>query len=360
MLPVLANIQKRNTKILSDHVEPHVDLMNVFHGLNIRELDTYRNIVEVPELAKSVCIGGAYVGAVVQRISDMIHVVTTGHQYEQYHMLGIFNPGILPAIIRLANTEFNGKKTKLVTSDASTHVTMSMAHEYRLFRDVDKPVERLILGLKGSTPPSLSTNRFLPCQCPACDAIKYMDILGVLHFSVVRQVLMLHNKIEMTRYCEVMDDYAKSLSTHEYRNLVWQQLKTYKNYRTEADNALKLIEEVQQTDLKTANNKFKMWLPDFGLFGSVSYNPLLDLSSEEDKEEVSGLDVESRMDILIKDYTHLLDNIDKSDNLSMIDKVASKKNKKPKKKIIKATSHSNKTLNFGKKAKKKKVAPKGK
>lgn len=214
-----ARLQKRNNDIMLE-MSRGVELINIFHGHNEYERAKYRDIVEDPNIPR-VALGGVQFNSMLSAM-DLIYSTinsSSGLRYKQYHVLGVFLAPYMPLLVKIANT---GANPPHITSDSTSHIQSSANRAYHFQFDITSTSKRLPIGSRASLP---NTGRILPCQCPVCKSIKYMDILGFGIGRFTTELLALHNALEMTRYTDQLQEACSTLTPEEYHKLAFTQLR---------------------------------------------------------------------------------------------------------------------------------------
>jgi hypothetical protein len=265
-----ARVQRSNTEIMMSVKDEYTDLMNVFHGMSPKYYDMFRDIVEVDGIDK-VCIADGYRGSIMRSVADVLHVITTGRGYEQYHLLGLYNTAVLPIFVKMSHMGF----CPLITSDASTHIQAAMGRMYMIQRTPMHGVERIPIGIDGKTKFS-SAHRLLTCSCPVCSRLKYTDILAYLPGAISSFTFYTHNMYEIDRYVKMLDGYAAELSSEDYAELIGSQLRNH-NGRDTALRSLRFLDLAREEGLATARKKFSYYLDyqDKGMFKSSHVSDIL-------------------------------------------------------------------------------------
>lgn len=208
-----AKIQKMNTDIMMEHKRDSLDLMNIFHGVSINHKRMYREIVEDDRIDR-LALGGEYYNNVVSGTNNMLTMLEEAKNYKHIHVLGVYNLHHLACLIRAAN--YKNTKT-LITSDASTHIQSAVKKTYHLNRGQQYTQKRLHIG-DNSRFPSIQSQT--SCPCKACQAIKYMDVFGVLGGLISAFALAYHNVYEIHRYVNMLTEVSKDVNDLEFMSIL--------------------------------------------------------------------------------------------------------------------------------------------
>lgn len=259
-----ANVQRMNTEMMSQHLDPRVRLMNLIHGHSFDDYQKFRAVVERPDITGDLCISDVYHGTIIQTMRDVLSVMYSGQRYKRYHLLGVYNiPMLLPTIWAAARMREKGLIEHL-SSDASTHIQSATVHMMHLQRVPDKPPERMILGIANPNNHA-SVHRLLPCGCPVCSRVKYADIFGVLPGAISTFLLLMHNQWEIVRYTKMMDEYARTLPIEDYLKLAEGQMTARGAASKSASssmNAIRMADIAAKSNdpLKDIYNQFKYFM----------------------------------------------------------------------------------------------------
>jgi queuine/archaeosine tRNA-ribosyltransferase len=214
-----ANIQKANIKVMLENKAPNVELINVIHGRTYDQRMEFLKKIDTPDIDR-VAFGG-YRGSVVSCTADALQIFSGKRKFKHYHILGVYNLLKLIPIIKMANTKML-KKT-LITSDATTPIQSAVNKMYHHQQSIFEPAKRIPIGHKIAV---YNPYTYLPCQCPVCSSIKYLNILGFLDGQLAASLISLHNIYEINRYTKMMEDLAKNADDKEYKTIVKHQLKS--------------------------------------------------------------------------------------------------------------------------------------
>jgi queuine/archaeosine tRNA-ribosyltransferase len=246
----MAKVQKKNTDILLANKEPHVELMNIFHGNTTEDRKMFRKIVEDPRIER-LAIGGSYTKSILRSIYDLILIANTGKKYKQYHLLGVTNLLQLVAMMRLTHKGL----IPHVTSDSSTHIQKAFLKEYLHQAHLTSNIVHLQIG-RNHVYPSMG-NR-LPCSCPLCSRVKYADVFSLLDGSAVNVALAFHNMYTYNEYVSRMRDVV-GLPLKDLTDLIAKQLGSRHGIK-EAIDALKFIDLVEEEGLTKAAKKYEYFI----------------------------------------------------------------------------------------------------
>ena len=247
LLKRAATLQRRNTEVMLEHCG-EVELLNIFHGKSYEERQSFRAIVETPEINRC-AIGGVSHDPLLTSVNSIYSLVNSGQRYKQYHVLGIFIATHIPVLVKLANA---GENPPFITSDSTSHIQSASNRAYHYQFDVLHTSKRIAIGTRGAV---LSSLRQLPCQCLVCTTIKYTDILAFGEGRIVTELLSVHNAIEMSRYSDQLQLAATELSPREYNQVVKAQLKKHPRLK-EVEAALDFIDIAATKGIKTARGKY--------------------------------------------------------------------------------------------------------
>lgn len=265
------NVQARNNKILMGLKPDHVELVNIFHGINLKDITKYREIVERPDINR-VAVAGMYRYELVTMCDYLYELTRTGQRYSQYHLLGFSSVTRIPLIVALAN---KGQFPPHITSDSTTHIQTASNRQY--MTQTHNLGRRLNIGISEGLVPN--TGSHLPCHCPVCKAIKYRDIMSFMPSHIVKQAMSYHNMYEMNRLINSLQEAIKNLKHHEYVDYIVKNLRATKGeFVQQLKPALDYIHVASEEGQTKARKKFKSLLglnftrysddTNVGLFGS--------------------------------------------------------------------------------------------
>jgi hypothetical protein len=242
-----AIVQAKHNKIMLEHSRG-TELINIFHGTNNVQRREYRSIVENPKI-KRCAIGGIYKYSILTAIDLIVDIIYTQPYYKQYHILGVFDASFLPVLVKLANT---GIKPH-ITSDSTSHIQSAVNRIYHFQFDLEHHMKRHAIGSN-----NFSTNSFrhLPCQCPVCVSIKYMDIFASGPTYNISPFLAVHNAYEMVRTCNALQEACASLTPKEYTSLVLKQFDKKSNALHSVKQSLHYIDVINTSSVKKARDQY--------------------------------------------------------------------------------------------------------
>jgi hypothetical protein len=242
-----AKLQKASTEIMLERAKG-VELLNIFHGHNINQRRAYRKIVEDKRLPRC-AVGGLYRQGLLGGVDIIWDLVNTGQKYKQYHMLGVFGSLHIPVLVKLANSTWKPH----ITSDSTSHIQSASNKAYHFQFDLYHTSKRIPIGSRGSIP---NTQKLLPCQCEVCKALKYTDILAFGANRFTLELLSIHNAIEMTRYSKQLQEAADSLTSKEYNELVYTQLKSHPKLQS-VKQAMDFIDVATEKGIEVARKRYR-------------------------------------------------------------------------------------------------------
>lgn len=246
MIKKAAHLQKKSTDIMLERAKG-VELLNIFHGHNIEQRRAYRKIVEDERIPRC-AVGGLYRHGLLAGVNIMHDLVNTGMKYKQYHMLGIFGSLHIPVMIKMANVGWKPH----ITSDSTSHIQSASNKAYHFQFDLYHNSKRIPIGSRGSIP---NTSKILPCQCEVCKVLKYTDILAFGSNRFTLELLSLHNAIEMSRYTRQLQEAAEALTSKEFNELCYMQLKKHPQLQ-HLKQAMDFIDLAEVKGVEAARKKY--------------------------------------------------------------------------------------------------------
>jgi len=217
LLDRTALIQKDNLRRMLEVKAPHVQLLNVIHGSTIDQQVDFHKKVEHPDI-DLLCVADVYHGDILSTLARVLGIIWgIDRPYKLYHMLGVYNLGIMPFLIKASA---DGLIPNALSFDSSTHIQSARTRMYHHQRMPNRPPERMIIGMENPSCSRPNPFKHLPCSCPVCQTIKYMDIFSILPGAVTTYLLMIHNMYEINRYASMMNYYAHTLTDTQFSELM--------------------------------------------------------------------------------------------------------------------------------------------
>lgn len=285
LLRKAAHLQRANSDIMKS-ISKGFEIINIFHGHSIKSRAEFRSIVEDPEIPRC-AIGDVYNEGLITAMNSIITTCVEGQRYKQYHVLGTFVASMIPLLVKIGNY---GDNPPHITSDSTSHIQSAANKSYHHQFDIFHISKRIAIGTREAVP---NTLRILPCHCPVCKTLKYMDILGFGPGRFTTELLAIHNACEMSRYARMLQEACRTMTSREYMALVSRQLKGNQKL-PEVKLAMEFIEIAADHGLKAARRKYhtsleqkidkRIRLPEEGLFGKIEYErPVKETPLERNK-----------------------------------------------------------------------------
>jgi hypothetical protein len=251
LLAKAARLQRGNSDIMME-ISKGFEIINIFHGHSTESRKEFRDIVEDPRIPRC-AIGDVYNESLLTAMNSIVTTTIEGQRYKQYHVLGTFVASMIPLLVKIGNY---GDNPPHITSDSTSHIQSAANKAYHFQFDIFHTSKRIAIGTRESVP---NTLRILPCHCPVCKALKYMDILGFGSNRFTTEMLAMHNAFEMSRYSNMMQEACRSMTPKEYMALVSRQLKNNTKL-PEVKMAMEFIEIAADSGIKKARLKYKTFL----------------------------------------------------------------------------------------------------
>lgn len=307
----LALVQKRNTDYLLKYKEPGVELINVVHGSSYEQKLKFFDIIYTPEIQR-LALPSVNIDMDIPRLNFILELLRRAKQkggIKHLHLLGTFSKGLLLTAAKLANTKIPELEGISFTTDSSSALfkmkTLVYLKNINIFDGLDKfspnKNEKFtqVFFNKSSYPGNLQAfNPYaeLPCQCPACRALRYSYALRNLNFGSTRNTIFYyHNTLECENFVSMIDTFAKNLSWQEYLEMVGRlhdadDTTTIKN--------IKFLKDVEEMGLDKAREKYKNFLREDQTFASLLKSKQSQGSSQTDKilsliEKYENIDFEN-------------------------------------------------------------------
>lgn len=300
----LAWVQRRNTDLMMLNKADHVDLINIFHGVTPAQKAAFREIVEDDRIDR-LALGGEYYNNVVNGTNNLMTTILNGRHYKHFHLLGIFNLAQLAIIVKVAEWEGNHA---LITSDASTHIQSASRKIYHGYLGQRYSPKRMNIG-DADRIPTISNETI--CNCKACRAVKYMDILGSVDGAITTFILAYHNMYEVNRFSRMLYDICRDTTHKEYREFVKYNLRHHKGLQYTL-HALDFVQHVAEHGIESARKKYSQFLQVKSVVKELDVKPLFgNLIQREDEgdDEEHEVDDENYLDRVLNVYENFHDSV---------------------------------------------------
>lgn len=218
LLTRMLKVQEKNSKFLMKHVDRNVRIANVAHGIDYADFSFVRERLFEDEEMDILCIPSSHILPDIKSIDRLTYHLTHGMRYRQYHLLGVYNMTWLSLAIKLM-VEFNKtqKEPILLTSDASSSIYSASSLRYHKQVMPYKSVSRWPIGLMAPAGGKQNMpSKVLPCSCPICNAVKYIDAINVLGDINIAALLTRHNEIETVQWTKLMCEAAVTMDMKDY------------------------------------------------------------------------------------------------------------------------------------------------
>lgn len=218
LLTRMLKVMRKNSKFILKRLDPEVELANVAHGIDADDFMFIRERLYEDERMQILCIPSSVIIPDIKSVDRLTYHLTHGQRYRQYHLLGVYNMTWLSLAIKTI-VEFNKTLAKplLLTSDASSSIYSASALRYHKQPMPYKSVSRWPVG---NMAPVIGTynlpSKVLPCNCPVCSTIKYMDVFNVLGDINIATLLTRHNEIETIQWTRLMCEAAVAMDSKDY------------------------------------------------------------------------------------------------------------------------------------------------
>jgi hypothetical protein len=253
---LLNEIQAKNTEIMMRHKSPELRLVNIFHGNSLKEKIESRKIVERDDI-DILAIAGSYLDTVFTSIANMLHIALHGQKYKHYHVLGVSNFIQTILMMRAAAYDF----VPLLTSDSSTAIQAAKNKQFFYRTTVYNNIGHMDIGDRQNHP---SSHNVLPCSCPVCSRVRYLDVLSSIESETVRMALAMHNTIAYLEHSKAMFDVTRTTTTKELKEIIRQQLGTRKTVK-EVYACLEFLDVVKESGIKEAMHRYRAYTEGYSL-----------------------------------------------------------------------------------------------
>ena len=269
----LAEVQKRNNEYMLKYLNKDVELINIIHGGTLDQKLMYLNKVHNDKIHR-LALPSVNIPMTLPRLNLIFEICRQAKKlgsYKHLHLLGCFNKRTLAVLAKLAHCNIPEVQGLDFTTDASTSIQTSINYLYtkniNIWEGVNEyipsPNEKftLIDHHKGKYSDGLLTPNpasMLPCNCPICSTIKYSYILRNLRAGdLMKSIFVTHNSIEMFNYVDLLNNYAKNLTTEQYTQYV---KRIQEDDGSNSVNCLKFIKRVEEVGLDKAREEFNSLL----------------------------------------------------------------------------------------------------
>ncbi len=203
-LAATAKMQRYNSKVLREHTDKAVKLMNVCHGITLDLRSSYLKEILKGEPLDSLCVGGLRQTAVTSSTSYitplrfvthvLLSLFTTSKLYEHYHVLGVASDWQMSLLAIISDVH-----QKVITSDSATHVLSSKSGLLLQYAGQQTSTSKIGTDLE-----IFNNTR---CSCKACCAVQYEYI-----YKKFTTLGAFHNLFALQQQGRVYDGLAKAYS----------------------------------------------------------------------------------------------------------------------------------------------------
>lgn len=238
-----AQIQRKNSEIILGILDPEVKLYNIAHGFSVESRRQYIDAVrDIP--TDYWAMGTLYYGNTHDVIQNLMCALTYV-EAKSYHVFGVGNTLLLP-ILAWIGKYFN------VTADSSSHLQSGRAST--VFSMSGDKFKKVNMGrARDEVFRSESMFSLLPCSCPICSALGTSEIYTNSNISNASHALaILHNINMLTRYSNIWDELAQTLTLEQYVAKLNKIIKPKEKYFWK--EAIYFIENIMQMGLDKASD----------------------------------------------------------------------------------------------------------
>lgn len=253
LIKELALVQAKNTQIMMDNKRDSLELINIMHGATDKEKKLFKSICERPDIDR-LAMGGFYFTSIVESIRNFYTTIQGGQKYKHVHVLGVANIDQIYLLMRLAHSGV----VDHITSDGSSYLQEAVHKRYFVHSHLTDPPDYRDIGDIGGGRPN--ADKLLPCGCPVCSNIRYMDILSNLNGNIPLCLLTYHNMFAFTKFIRAMDNILAEMTNKELKQFLSIQMKTRSAGRVETPKGIDFIDHVQAHGLEAAVKKFQFYL----------------------------------------------------------------------------------------------------
>lgn len=292
-----------------ERLRPKFRLGQVVHGLSLDRIDTFRQDTEIfDDQMNWLNISGSLRFNLMESIHRILHIIMTGHRYNQYHILGVSNPPFYAAAIRMAYVLKKLGINVLITADSSSPIAFSLKHTYyaqRVFHEGLSPTRFGTKMSSNSDAPAATVNnphrKFGSSDVLSQIIGGYQDVISAYNTTLTKSYLMHMNQIEICRYVNQMCLYANELDHKTYKSLVQAQYN--KSRHSHLLNAtLDYLDEFANNGIKKAFHKYRFYMPQFSGESSMHKFPAMEENEVMIEDEETTAVTKKRLVKVIKGY----------------------------------------------------------
>ncbi len=239
-----AEVQKLNIDLMLENLNKDVILYNINHGFTYEGRVNHHNIVKTPNV-NHYAIGCSYYGNVhdfIYNVMSVISMITA----DSYHVFGVGNVLLIPILAWIG-------KYVSVTSDSSSHLQSGRCSV--MFNIHGNRFKKVNMGrLADEILQSSSVHPYVTCNCPICTAINGSEIYYHSNLSNVTHTLnILHNINALTKYSDIWNNFAQTLSIEEYFKKLCKIVPNKERYFWK--EAIYFINNILEMGLDKASNR---------------------------------------------------------------------------------------------------------
>jgi len=292
----LARLQRRNTVTMLEHAVPGLEFMNVVHGTTYEDKLRFHERVAHPKIRR-LAVGGSYFDTVMSSIAAVLTLhQEIGDHYDHYHFLGVTNLFQVLTYMRMAKLGL----LPFVTSDSSTYYQKGASKEYLIQTRMTSNISHLNIGQRDNV---TSVHSMLPCSCPVCSNLRYVDALSNFGGSAISSATAFHNAYRYNEYLKAMAGVI-DWPLPKLAKLLEQQLGKRSSLK-EGIKTLEFVDEVASSGLGKAVRKFQYFLNYAGAQYRGTQSAVVGLfAAESDGPAVDSTTVIDRAKFLLEQYAN--------------------------------------------------------
>jgi hypothetical protein len=242
-----ATLQKNNTLLWLEHKRKDLELINIFHGSDLKAVAHYRKIVEHPDIDR-VAISGIGFFDVITGIDRAISLLLDLQDYKHHHFLGITDRKLLVMLMYISKLGFS----KHITFD-STSASRLAAYKNFLHLPISEKGIKIEedFGCKNNY---VSSHSKLACCCPVCSVVVYEDVLRSVRGNVIDSLLGLHTHYIYNDWVQTTQDVIQDNDSATIKKFL-----DYQFGRSKARDLhvlMDYLDEIKESGLRKAKEKF--------------------------------------------------------------------------------------------------------
>lgn len=225
-------VQKRNTDIMLERKPKRLELMTALHG------GGYQNYIQSADtLVRDEITKLSFSGFPAASLIDALLALTGVHQkygkqHDHYHLLGV--SGIDKILVFARWAAMIGKDIT-VTADSSRHIQEAVRWGYYTRVGASQRLFKFEIGYNAYGSINHGRPQTLPCQCPVCKSIKWLEVLSqTRRAAIIPHFIIYHNQFVIQETMNKIWDYAQAMDDKQYREFGLSMIRQAKRHEFDA------------------------------------------------------------------------------------------------------------------------------